>query len=486
MSLISLSRILEPFLGLYLVAQLSLCVSAWGDCPKSPGEWESFKTQLSRSLFEIQSFDGTYNLDLDESICLYKKVKSPDSDDFTFERDYPKCMEHLVEYANQFQRLQSSPPDSIPLVPSELNNTGFLNGLSKLNLNDSEAVDGFLEQKLREMNASRAEDRKIRAVPFTSPHLALKQSEGGKSEQFRGRIVFQIPHQRGQYLASFTVRSEDNTITPSNLSLITSVDRNPDGTTVDRPTLYFSSHNRSNGKIEKITTDERCDSCHKSGFFPISAKSGSLRERWQSDLKAINKMMNSQRPVIAGLNKEILGPGIGPVNSELRTPEFIKSCSGFTDPAVVKKIRNAMACEKCHHEGSRGKLSMPMFPLSDGKLLFAHFIETTETMPPGAKLTQEERVALSKCLKSEYHRGFEGKPGLLAQWLLEPSCLPVPSAEKSSAEKSAIDTVFPPHSAGEFKAPARTSISDRLNSEKRLSSPPGSHPVGGSRAHDGK
>jgi len=183
--------------------------------------------------------------------------------------------------------------------------------------------------------------------------------------------------------------------------------------------------------VISAVTASSCDTptseCPKHALLPIVPDEATFdAKRWGPTLQEVNaRMVSYGASEYPGLNRSAYGPGLGPLDSPLRTDAFLRSCAGDrVRPEALNRLRSAMSCSRCHDGENQPRLDYPTFlrTLPAGGTLVSRYVVTYRKMPPGADLSDDEREALIACLDDEYYRGFGGQPGLLSAWLAQPDC----------------------------------------------------------------
>jgi hypothetical protein len=318
-------------------------------------------------------------------------------------------------------------PDILEL-PRELHDQRFL---KLLDANTPAALDAATAY-LDGVNAGiRPKELAWKYFIYDSQHLPTP--DGTKSY---GRFFVFVPGPSFDRYLQFGLRDDPKNPVPNSVSMVTMQKTDP-GTGERRrvPRAYLKDlwRVRDGGKITISTRlDERgklenCYACHKQALLPIEPAPATFdAARWGATVQEINARMSSYGETeYVGLNQSAYGPGLGPLDSPLRTDAFLRSCAGDqVPPARLDRLKDAMSCARCHDGVIQARLDYPTLrrPLPVGGTLVSHYVVTHRKMPPGADLTDGEREALVRCLDAEYYRGFGGQPGLLSAWLTQPGC----------------------------------------------------------------
>lgn len=130
-----------------------------------------------------------------------------------------------------------------------------------------------------------------------------------------------------------------------------------------------------------------------------------------------------------------------------RTEDDLKKCStrntrlrysgfgSYTYEAVMSalpnldyaKVRQSMDCTQCHNGTIRGPLNRSF---SDAEIKFKILVD--RSMPPGAELNDDERLALYNCLSSEkYDSKLDKSWAEKAEWLKKEACVAISSGRTS-------------------------------------------------------
>lgn len=258
---------------------------------------------------------------------------------------------------------------------------------------------------------------------YQSQHLPTPDGTGA-----HGRFFVLVPGPRFDRYVQFGLRDDPSKPLPNSVSVV-AIQKLPVARAFFKDlwrireggTITVGSRLAQTGKLES------CYTCHKQALLPIVPAPATFdAERWGRVLQEIDARMQRQGAcLLAGVDQDAYGPGLGPVDSPLRTEAFLRSCAGErVGPEAMDRLKRAMGCARCHDGRAQARLDHPILrnALPDGGTLVHRFVVTYKKMPPGVDLTGDEREALVRCLEQEYYRGFAGEPGLLPAWLLQPGC----------------------------------------------------------------
>lgn len=143
-----------------------------------------------------------------------------------------------------------------------------------------------------------------------------------------------------------------------------------------------------------------CINCHKSGLLSIVPANSNLDSQSGQALNRINERIRS-----SGMSEVpfTLSDSSVPVLGQRRerSDDFMRRCTeawlilgrSNQNPVVnLERIRSAMDCARCHNGSYRGRLTIPLDPLTSSYIL-------NGSMPPGNNLNSDERNMLNVCLK---------------------------------------------------------------------------------------
>jgi hypothetical protein len=175
---------------------------------------------------------------------------------------------------------------------------------------------------------------------------------------------------------------------------------------------YFRTYQRDGsmsikGRWELGEGDDNCAQCHKSGILPIFPEAGSVSQREQQALRAVNERFLTYGSPRFGkyLDETKFGPGLGSI-SWARRAQHPGESSGATVAA------RTMSCAVCHRQEQLGALNWPM-----DRVVIDSYVNGGQ-MPFGFKLKAAERSDLYKKLIREYFATDPASPGILKSWLL--------------------------------------------------------------------
>ena len=348
---------------------------------------------------------------------------------------WPQQPGHTFGLATTDQQYYAmSPFPEMLQAPPELTSADFLKWL------DDDAVgSGKLENKalayIDKINAGIARDD-LKWIPFIyrSQHLATPDGSGALR-----RFFVYVPDPRFDRFIQFGLRNTPSDSLPSSFSVVAVQKTDPSNNQkLSTPKVWLTDlwRLRNAGGITLSTrfketgSLENCYDCHKSPVLSIRPDPRSFDEsRFGDVVKRVNRIIGRYAAAqYAGIDMAAFGPGIGPTDLSSRTPDFIQACSGntVTDPARIAVLQQAMSCERCHDGAQRGHLNFPSalreMPQPIGRSLVDRYIAVHKNMPPGVTLSDAERAALYRCIKSEYFGGIAGQPGVLHDWLAQSEC----------------------------------------------------------------
>ena len=332
-----------------------------------------------------------------------------------------------LESSNRAYHATLPYPDLLELPP-ELHDQRFLKLLDDNTPQSLDAAVHYLES----INARITDpERAFRYFVYQSQHLPTPDGTLAY-----GRFFVLVPGPSFDRYLQFGLRDDPQMPLPHGLSMVTIQKTHPDtGSPLRVPRAYLTDlwRVRENGKIivgtrlEQTGHLENCYECHKPALLPIVPEPSTFdAQRWGRTLEEVNAQMSRHAVAEhAGLNRTAYGPGLGPLDSPLRTDAFLLSCAGNqVKPEDLPRLRSAMRCARCHDGENPAELDYPILlrELPAGGTLPFRYVVKYRKMPPGADLTDNEREALLRCLEEEYLRGFADQPGILSTWLAQPDC----------------------------------------------------------------
>ncbi|MGX0890490.1 hypothetical protein AB7M22_002498 [Pseudomonas sp. ADAK2 TE3594] len=270
-----------------------------------------------------------------------------------------------------------------------------------------------------------------------------------------GRFFILVPEDKYDKWIQFGIKTpNDTSSTPINNLSIVSVSK-PDAqgrqlnAIVDWWRTYQSGWNvELKTRRESQGVTENCVMCHKTS--PLGIHPAEEYEFDSAGKLVINTTTNGQIPAV--LNKLIAGygrkgppyfgdgvntwadlssygPELGPLIQ--RTDGFMQSCAADVNlnSNSINNVRDNMDCSECHSLDGLGALNFPTatnVTNSPGNQILEYISQGW--MPPGNKLSADERKALFKCLTKEYH-DISANQGLFVDWLKQSTSSQVTSEE---------------------------------------------------------
>lgn len=427
------------FISLFSALLLSSAALAAGPCPSGKTQWQDWNRVRVEHLFTGDFREYVVNSIVENVELCQPELKAAPA--------FAECVSPLSRFAkSRWWDLQKGHSmgasfsdadyfDKVPYaefleLPQELKDPDFLSWV------EDERETANLEKALayiERLNAAKADDEKWITFLYRSQHLATPDQTGAL-----GRFFVYVPGKDFDRYFQFGLRSNPADELPKAFSVV-SVQKTDPSTGKPLPIALarakdFWRLRRSNG-IELSTRFkvkgalENCYRCHKSAVLPIAPdKSVFDEKRFGEKMRLVNRLMKRHASAtLFGSDPESYGPGLGPLNPPSRTDNFMKACANgrIADPARLAVIQSAMNCQKCHDGSDRGLLNFPsaktLQPQSRKTLVHQYVIDH-EKMPPGVKLSHEEREVLAGCLKQEFYDDVGGSVGLLKSYLLNESC----------------------------------------------------------------
>jgi hypothetical protein len=319
--------------------------------------------------------------------------------------------------------------------PALLQNQYFLEKMSKPSLyRDAVAM-------IDSMNKTLVPSKQWIVLPFRAQFI---QNVGGKSF---GRILVLIPNDTigtGEIVDKwilYSIATPDltNGSEIQNVSMITIRKKEDEITHKAFLMDFMRLKDSTNGKIRiepnVLLANDRsknCYDCHKSSILPIKPKFeyafDSKGQLIPKEISATVSNINSRIRDYGLADYEFLdpnsyGPTLGSSNIS-RTNDFITAVTknmniqSSSYPTIIK----AMNCGKCHDDFARlnylqaVRSNRDIQAFSESKKGLVQTYIEKGWMPPRNKLTDDERLALWKCLSSEY-LNTKLNSGVLIEWL---------------------------------------------------------------------
>lgn len=313
-------------------------------------------------------------------------------------------------------------------VPAELREKRFLKLLDENTAQSLDQAVGTLDG----VNAKIAEpERKWRYFIYRSQHLPTPDGTDA-----HGRFLIAVPGRGFDRYIQFGLRDDPRKPLPHSVSIVGVQKTQPDtGAPLRAPRAFLKDLWRVRGegdiiirsRLEQTGFLENCYECHKRPLLPVVPDPSTFdAARWGRVMREVNARMDSYTALeYAVLDRRGYGPGLGPLESPLRTDAFLLSCAGDRwKREDLGRLRRAMRCARCHDGANQPQLDypLPLSDLPDGGTLSRRYVVNYRKMPLDMDLTDGEREALIRCLEAEYSRGFDGQPGLLAAWLEQRDC----------------------------------------------------------------
>lgn len=259
---------------------------------------------------------------------------------------------------------------------------------------------------LRLLNSNREPADQLIFFSYTSRHLGTPDND----DSYR-RLLIVVPGnaEKGtpDKWVQFGITDPGARARIRNVSVVSAL-ADPGGTFNAYFKDYFRTYRRDgsiniNGRWELGEGDDNCVQCHKSGILPIFPEAGSVSQREQQALQAVNERFLTYGSPRFGkyLDETKFGPGLGSMSWARRGQH-----PGAT---VVARTTN---CASCHRQEQLGALNWPM-----DRVVISSYVNGGQ-MPFGFKLTASERGALYKKLIREYFATDPTSPGILKSWLL--------------------------------------------------------------------
>jgi len=443
------------------------------ECPKVPVD---FRILRDRMVAVATHSDDVPDAELFRS--LGDGVQSCYANDPEFRKmlnakpEIGSCFKNLMSAAAFYHRSENvtdvRSDDANPDLqwPEELKNENFLDLLTHAASSaESNRLDGLSVDFERALKTNLS--RNLEANPTKGTSLAqatqyIEREINSKKSDAEKWIVF--PYRSSDLLTFDTVMVID---IPGEPEKIVQIERTKRGF----KTAVISIHKTQSGKKTMIATDhsdvnaqflnfendgrqllntQRCQACHSMGlkaFVPVH-----LDPKYQKNYKRFMDHIEELAPLSFSGENHNPFPSLADKDShreERRSPAFFSKCAPGLPPEAVQRVKTAMNCASCHYDKKEGGLGTLMNPglfgaayrsymnlsVPNAQNMLDHgvspiFGETgfsmilSGEMPPGGDHLKDtsERVALLRCLTTEYFSSSEGVPGILSNWLSEGSC----------------------------------------------------------------